>query len=71
MTRREVTYVLRNAEEYGLIKGYCIIGIHSVGWNYLKPSVVLEQAGNNNAVVANFGTLNFDMRGDADEGGIK
>lgn len=26
--RRVVTYVLRDAEEYGLMPGYCIIGMH-------------------------------------------
>lgn len=27
---RRVTYVLRNCEEYGLMKGYCIIGFQPV-----------------------------------------
>ena len=30
--RCEVTYVLRRCEEYGLKKGYCIMGIKAVGW---------------------------------------
>lgn len=29
--RCEVTYVLRNCPEYGLMDGYCIIGINPVG----------------------------------------
>ncbi len=29
--RCEVTYVLRNVPEYGLMDGYCIIGINPVG----------------------------------------
>ena len=62
MTRREVTYVLRNAEEYGLKEGYCIIGFHSVGWNYFRPQVVMEQVGDNNMQIANCGTLNLDLR---------
>lgn len=62
MTRREVTYVLRDAEEYGLMKGYCIIGMHSVGWNWFRPSVVMEQTGDNNVQIANCGTMNIDMR---------
>lgn len=62
MTRREVTYVLRDAEEYGLMKGYCIIGMHSVGWNLVRPSVVMEQIGDNNVQIANCGTMNIDMR---------
>lgn len=62
MTRREVTYVLRDAEEYGLMEGYCIIGMHSVGWNWVRPSVVMEQIGDNNVQIANCGTMNIDMR---------
>lgn len=27
----EVTYVLRNVEQYGLMNGYCIFGIRKVG----------------------------------------
>ena len=30
-TFREVTYVLRNCPEYGLMDGYCIIGIQEMG----------------------------------------
>lgn len=29
---REVTYVLRNRPEYGLMDGYCIIGMMWPGW---------------------------------------
>ena len=31
---REVIYVLRNAENFGLMKGYCIIAVQPVGWNH-------------------------------------
>lgn len=30
---RRVTYVLRDAENFGLMKGYCIIAVQPVGWN--------------------------------------
>ena len=30
---REVTYVLRDCSEYGLMEGYCIIGIQPLGWS--------------------------------------
>lgn len=29
---REVTYVLRNCPQYGLMDGYCIIGMQPIGW---------------------------------------
>lgn len=36
-TRRIITYILREAKEYGLEDGYCILGIRSVGWDYINP----------------------------------
>ena len=30
---REVTYVLRDCTQYGLMDGYCIIGIMPIGWD--------------------------------------
>ena len=30
---REITYILRDAEKYGLKEGYCILGIQPVGNN--------------------------------------
>lgn len=30
---RVVTYVLRNCPEYGLMEGYCIVGMMPHGWN--------------------------------------
>ena len=37
---REVTYVLRNCPQYGLMDGYCIIGIMPIGWDtpYTVPA---------------------------------
>ena len=42
MTRREVTAVLRDCEEYGLMKGYCILSLQTPGWNYYGTSAVLD-----------------------------
>lgn len=38
---REVTYVLRDCPQYGLMDGYCIIGIMPIGWDtpYTVPSL--------------------------------
>ena len=36
-TRREVTSVLRDAKEYGLMDGYCILSLQVAGWNSVKP----------------------------------
>lgn len=38
-TRCEVTYVLRNCPEHGLMDGYCIVGIVAVG------EVVFDEGG--------------------------
>ncbi len=44
---REVTYVLRNCPEYGLMDGYCIIGMNCLGWKWYEPKVVCNQYGDN------------------------
>lgn len=36
--KREVTYILRNCSEYGLMDGYCIIGMQPRGWDYITLS---------------------------------
>lgn len=58
---REVTYVLRNVPEYGLMDGYCIMAIQPIGWNeeYYAPAVQMNcvQSGNNCSVIGNVGTL--------------
>ncbi len=41
-TRREVTRVLRNAPEYGLMEGYCILSLQVPGWNRFKASACLD-----------------------------
>lgn len=30
---REITYILRDAPQYGLMQGYCILAIQPIGWN--------------------------------------
>lgn len=57
-TKRIVTYVLREAEQYGLMDGYCIIAIQPLGWDYIHPSFV-QQNGDNNTYIHNVGTLNM------------
>lgn len=41
-TKREITYILRNAEEYGLKEGFCILALQTIGWNYIRPSATLD-----------------------------
>jgi hypothetical protein len=57
-TKRIVTYVLRYAEQYGLMDGYCIIAIQPIGWDYMRPSTCIQN-GNNNLQITNCGTLNL------------
>lgn len=42
MTRREVTAVLRDCPEYGLMDGYCILSLQVPGWDYVRPSTTLD-----------------------------
>jgi len=58
-TRREVTAVLRNCPEYGLMEGYCILSLQVPGWDSCYPQVTLDQYGDNNMVITNVGTLNI------------
>ena len=44
-TRREVTAVLRDCPEYGLMEGYCILSLQVPGWDYFKASACLDSAG--------------------------
>lgn len=32
-TKRKISYILRDAGKYGLEKGFCILALHSVGWD--------------------------------------
>jgi hypothetical protein len=43
MTRREVTAVLKDCPEYGLMDGYCILSLQTPGWNFVRPSAQPEQ----------------------------
>lgn len=58
-TRREVTAVLRNCPEYGLMEGYCILSLQVPGWDSYYPQVTLDQYGDNNMIITNVGTLNI------------
>lgn len=40
--RREVTYILRNAPQYGLMEGYCILSLQVPGWDFFRPSATLD-----------------------------
>lgn len=42
MTRREVTAVLKDCPEYGLMDGYCILSLQTPGWDFVKPSAQPE-----------------------------
>ena len=42
MTRREVTYILRNVPQYGLMDGYCILSLQVPGWDFMRPAAVLD-----------------------------
>ena len=39
MTRREVTAVLKDCPEYGLMDGYCILSLQTPGWDFATTSV--------------------------------
>lgn len=41
-TRREVTAVLRDCPEYGLMEGYCILSLQTPGWDYYYPQACLD-----------------------------
>lgn len=61
-TQREITYILRNAPEYGLMEGYCILAIQSIGWDHFYTSTSqteVHQYGDNNTCIHNVGTLNL------------
>ena len=42
MVMREVTSVLRNAPQYGLMDRYCIISLQVPGWDHYRTSTSLE-----------------------------
>ena len=57
---REITYILRDAEQYGLEKGYCILAIQPIGWN---ESYYVCQNGTNNQNIANYGSMTMTFGG--------
>ena len=45
MTRREVTYILRDCPQYGLMDGYCILSLQIPGWDFMRPAATLDGDG--------------------------
>ena len=43
VVRREITYILRNCPEYGLMDGYCILSLQTPGWDSI--TVTLDGGG--------------------------
>ena len=43
MTRREVTAILKDCPEYGLMDGYCILSLQTPGWDFVTPSAEPER----------------------------
>lgn len=39
-TKREVTSVLRDCPEYGLMEGYCILSLQTYSWNWISPATL-------------------------------
>ena len=58
-TRRIITYILRDAKEYGLADGYCILGIQPIGWDYIRPKTVIQN-GNDCTFIENVGNLTIE-----------
>ena len=61
---REITYILRDAEQYGLQEGYCILAIQPVGWNekyYAPASMTFTQIGDNNKQIINHGAVTMNL----------
>jgi hypothetical protein len=57
---REITYILRDAQEYGLMPGYCILAIQPIGWNeeyYVAQQANFIQNGENNQQIINNGSV--------------
>lgn len=57
---REITYILRDAEQYGLAKGFCILAIQPIGWN---ESYYVCQNGANNQNIVNHGSMTMTFGG--------
>lgn len=55
---REITYILRDAPEYGLAEGYCILAIQPIGWN---EGYTVVQNGENNRHIVNYGEVTLNL----------
>lgn len=54
--KRVITYILRDAKDYGLEDGYCILGIQPIGWDYIRPTTIIQN-GNDCTFIENVGNL--------------
>ena len=63
-TKREITYILRNAPKYGLMEGYCILAIQSIGWDhphFYPQQTEVHMYGDNGTCIQNAGILNLEL----------
>ena len=63
-TKREITYILCNAPKYGLMEGYCILAIQSIGWghpHFYPQQTEVHMYGDNGTCIHNAGTLNLEL----------
>lgn len=61
---RVITYILRDAEPYGLQKGYCILAIQPIGWDeecYVAQGTTIIQNGENNKHIINHGNVVMNL----------
>ena len=61
---REITYILRDVPQYGLMEGYCILGLQPVGWrcqHYLPSDQTVIQNGEKNTHMINTGTVPINL----------
>lgn len=61
---REITYILRDAPQYGLAEGFCVLAIQPIGWNsaeYVQSETTVIQNGENNRHIVNTGTMTIHL----------
>ena len=61
---REITYILRGTPEYGLMEGYCIMGLQPFGWrepHYVPSEQTVIQNGAKNTHMINTGTVTINL----------
>ena len=61
---RQITYILRNAEQYGLQDGYCILAIQPIGWDdteYTTSGQLVVQNGKVNEHIINTGAMTISF----------